>query len=93
MDRRGVIHVTEVRLNSKFVKVRLLEENMSARDLASAAGIGEATMYRILNGARFESTTLAKVAAALGCHPVDLIEAEGFASPHVDAPDTTSIRA
>lgn len=85
--------MAEVKLNAKFVKMRLLELEMSARDLALAAGIGEATMYRILNGARFESTTLSKVASALGCHPVDLIEAEGFDPPHVDAPIITSIRS
>lgn len=85
--------MSAVKLNAKFVKMRLLDLEMSARDLASEAGIGEATMYRILNGAAFESKTLGKVAAALGCHPVDLIEAEGYASPHVDAPVITSIRA
>lgn len=84
--------MAEVKLNARFVKTRLLDLEMSARDLAVAAGIGEATMYRILNGAPFESKTLGKVAAALGCHPVDLIEAEGFGSPHVDAPVIAGIR-
>jgi DNA-binding Xre family transcriptional regulator len=85
--------VNDVKINAKFIKTRLVELEMSARDLATAAGIGEATMYRILNGGPFESRTLGKVAAALGCNPVDLIESEGFASPHVDAPVVSGIRA
>lgn len=87
-----MIYVSEVKLNGKYIKTRLVELGMSARDLATAAGIGEATMYRIINGAPFESRTLGKVAAALGCNPVDLIESEGFVSPHVGAPAIAGIR-
>lgn len=84
--------MSNVRLNGKFIKTRMAELGMSARDLAVTAGIGEATMYRIINGGPFESRTLGKVAVALECNPVDLIDSEGFESPHVDAPAIASIR-
>ena len=82
-----------VRLNSKFVKHLLTDREMTARDLAAVAGISEATMYRLLGGEAFNSVTLGKLALALVCHPVDLIEAEGFVSPHLDAPVAETIRA
>lgn len=82
-----------VKLNSKFVKHLLMDRDMTARDLAALAGISEATMYRVLNGEPFNSVTLGKVAQALGCHPVDLIEADGFTSPHVGAPVAETVRA
>jgi DNA-binding Xre family transcriptional regulator len=85
MSAKGGAYMT-VKLNSKFVKYALVDRDMSARDLAAKAGISEGTMYRMMNGAVFNSDTLGKLAEALGCHPVDLIEGEGFASPHMDAP-------
>lgn len=77
-----------VRLNAKFIRHMLAERNISARELASTADIGEATMYRLLNGAKFNSGTLGKLAEALGCHPVDLVDAEGYSSPHLVASPT-----
>ncbi len=75
-----------VKLNRRFVLHTLTNRDMTARDLAALSGISEATMYRLMGGAAFNSDTLGKLAGALGCHPVDLIEAEGFERPHVDAP-------
>lgn len=75
-----------VRLNSKFVKYILTDRDMTARDLAAAAEISEGTMYRMMGGAAFTSDTLGKLAKALGCHPVDLIDAQGYMHPHLDAP-------
>lgn len=75
-----------VRINRKLVKLLLVEKEMSLRDLARVSDIGEATIYRIVSGAPFTSETLTKLAAALDCNPVDLIESEGFPPPHMDAP-------
>jgi len=80
-----------VRLNGRFVKHLLTDRDMTARDLAAVAGISEATMYRLLGGEAFSSVTLGKLALALECHPTDLIEAEGFAHPHLDAPVAQAI--
>ena len=79
-----------VRLNMKFVKQRLSERDLTMRDLAAKASIGEATMYRIANGAGFNLETLGKLADALNCSPFDLIEAEGFPPPLVVAPVVAS---
>lgn len=81
-----------VRLNSKFVKCILTDRDMTARDLAAAADISEGTMYRMMGGAAFTSETLGKLAKALKCHPIDLIEADGFATPHLDAPTAQNER-
>lgn len=75
-----------VRINRSVVKAMLGARDMTLRDLAQASDIGEATIYRVVNGAPFTSETLGKMAKALGCHPVDLIDAEGYAIPHMDAP-------
>lgn len=81
-----------VKINRKFVDHILLERGISARELAQLADVGEATMYRILNGAAFSSVTLGKIAEALECNPVDLLDAGGFASPLVEAsPVETSL--
>ncbi len=74
-----------VRLNARFIRYMLAERNISARKLALTADIGEATMYRLLSGGKFNSETLGKLAEALGCHPVDLVDAEGYSSPHMVA--------
>lgn len=81
-----------VKMNARFIRHVLADRDMSARDLAAKAGIGEATIYRLMSGERFSSETLGKVAAALGCHPVDLIEAEGYNYPHLVAPPISNRR-
>lgn len=74
-----------VKINKKFVKTIMVQRNEDIRRVAERSGIGEATLYRIINGAGFTSQTLGKLAAALECSPNDLIESEGFPSPLVVA--------
>ena len=74
-----------VKLNVTAVKTRAVEMDIIMRDLANAAGIGEATMYRITNGAKFNLKTLGKLAEALHCNPIDLLDIEGFPPPLVGA--------
>jgi DNA-binding Xre family transcriptional regulator len=90
--REGVIHVT-VKINAKFVRQMLIELEMDQQDLARKSGISEQTITRLLQGKPFTSDTLGKLAKALRCHPVDLIEGSGYPSPHVDAPATRNGRA
>ena len=80
----------EVKINSDFIDHKLLEKGMTARDLAAASDISEPTMYRIMGGKPFRSSTLGKIANALGCNPVDLIVTEGYTAPLVDAPSVTA---
>lgn len=70
-----------VKINSRFVKTLLAEREETLRDVAARSDIGEATLYRILNGAEFNSRTLGKLAEALECAPADLISADGYHSP------------
>lgn len=62
-----------VKLNAKFVKQMLIEREMDQKGLAEKSGLSEITISRLMKGSRFNSETLAKIADALGCHPVDLI--------------------
>lgn len=82
-----------VRINRSVLKAMLGAKDKSLRDLARESNIGEATIYRIANGSGFTSETLAALANALGCSPVDLIDPEGFAAPLVVAPSAANGRA
>jgi len=82
-----------VKLNAKFVKHLLIEKDIDQRGLAELSGLSEITISRLMQGNAFNSDTLGRVATALRCHPVDLIEASGYDSPHVDAPVVATIRA
>lgn len=75
-----------VRINAKFVRMILAERDMTVRDLGKVSEIHEQTIYRLMSGATFNSESLGKLAKALDCNPIDLIEAEGYPAPHVDAP-------
>lgn len=74
-----------VKLNMKLLRTRSAELDVTMRDLAASAGLGEATLYRITNGAGFTLETLGKLALALQCSPYDLLDVEGFPPPLVVA--------
>ena len=81
-----------VKINAKFVKQILLNKDLDQRELAKLSGISEPTITRLLHGRPFTSDTLGKLAEALECHPIDLIDAMGFDAPHLGAPVATNIR-
>lgn len=83
----------EVQINAKFVRQMLLDKELDQRELAKISGVSEPTITRLLQGRPFTSDTLGKIADALDCNPVDLIDAKGYPSPHVDAPVIAGIRA
>lgn len=64
---------------------------MTIRDLGKVSDIHEQTLYRLMSGATFNSETLGKLAKALDCNPVDLIESDGYTDPHVDAPAMATV--
>jgi transcriptional regulator with XRE-family HTH domain len=82
-----------VKINAKFVKQILLNKDLDQRELAKLSGISEPTITRLLHGRPFSSDTLGKLAEALDCHPIDLIDAKGFSSPHLGAPVNSNIRS
>lgn len=71
-----------MKLNRRLVRLMLASRDMSVRDLARASGVHEQTLYNLMAGKDFTSGTLAKIAAALDCHPVDLIDAQGYPDPN-----------
>lgn len=77
---------TDVQINRNFVMTLLASKGMTLRDLARQTDIGEATLYRLVNGATFKSDTLGRLALALECNPVDLLDSRGYAPPLVVAP-------
>lgn len=82
-----------VRINAKFVRQMLIERGMDQRMLAEKSNISEPTITRLLQGKPFTSRVLGDMAEALGCHPVDLIDANGAAPPLVDAPSVEANRS
>lgn len=62
-------------------------------DVAEKAGLGSATVYRALRGEEFNSSTLDKLATALRCTPIDLIEMSGFEDPLLEAQTASAVPA
>lgn len=78
--------MSKVKLNAKFAKTMMAKQGIDQQTLAELSGVSEPTISRLMNGKAFTSDTLGKLARALGCSPVDLIDPSGFVAPHVDAP-------
>jgi DNA-binding Xre family transcriptional regulator len=74
-----------LKINKGFVKIKLSEKDLSLRDLANSSEMGEATLYRIMNGAKFNITTLEKLADVLECSPIDLLDVSEYPAPHMVA--------
>jgi hypothetical protein len=69
VDRRRLVALMERRGIASF------------NDLAIQGRLSPNTITRLANGGSWTSTTLAIVARTLGCHPFDLLVAEGFTEP------------
>ena len=74
-----------VKINARFVKQMLLERDMDQQGLAGRAAGYQKSPSALMQGRPFTSETLGKIAKALDCHPVDLIDAKGYATPHLVA--------
>lgn len=72
-----------VKINRKVVERLMFDKRMKQVELIKKSGISKPTIIRMLNGAPFDSETLGKLASALECSPVDLIDPEGYPSPHL----------
>lgn len=81
-----------VKINAKFFRQMLAAKDLDQRELSKLSGVSEPTITRLVKGKAFTSETLGKLAEALDCHPVDLIDAEGFPSPHMAAPSAENGR-
>lgn len=72
-----------VKINKKVVERLMFDKRMKQVELIRVSGISKPTIIRMLNGSPFDSETLGKLARALDCSPVDLIDPEGYPSPHL----------
>lgn len=64
-----------LRINKTEFKRRLMLKGVSAKELAKIAGLHEATISRAINGRRKpDPETIGKIARALDCNPVDILE-------------------
>ena len=80
--RKGVITV----FNTKMLEHLLIEKGWDQRILARESGISEPTITRMKRGETFNSETLGKLARALGCNPIDLLDTRDYPAPHLVAP-------
>lgn len=63
-----------MRLDRYKVKQRMLSLRIEHfKELAEKAEIGENTIYQALDSHKWRSTTVASIAKALDCNPLDLI--------------------
>lgn len=72
-----------VKINREVVERLMFDKRMKQVQLIERSGISKPTIIRMLNGSPFDSVTLGKLARALECSPVDLIDPEGYPSPHL----------
>lgn len=60
---------------------------MNAQDLAKAAGAPPQTINAVIRGRNVRPATLGKVARALGCDPLDLMDAGVNSNPQASTPE------
>jgi DNA-binding Xre family transcriptional regulator len=75
-----------VKLNAKMLDHYLIERGIDQRRLASLAGVSEPTITRMKRGEDYAASTLGKLARALECNPIDLVDVAEYVPPHMGAP-------
>ena len=65
-----------MKLNNKGVKVAMARKQLSVKELAELYGCSLNRIHVILNSAHVNAKTAGKLAAALGCDVLDIIENE-----------------
>lgn len=60
--------------------------------LCELTGLHRETVIDLKKGIKaFDSRTVERLAAVLGCNPLDLMTTDGFPDPHMDAPAFAAI--
>lgn len=75
-----------LKLNTKMLNHYLVERGWDQQRLAKEADVSEPTITRMKRGEKFTTETLGKLAAALKCNPIDLLDTSGYPAPHLGAP-------
>lgn len=74
-----------MKLSTRMLNHYLIERGLDQQQLAKIAEVSEPTITRMKRGEKFTSDTLGKLALALGCNPIDLLDTTGYVSPHLGA--------
>lgn len=76
-----------LRVDELKVRRRMLDVGIrTVEELAERADMTAVTVRRLFKGYAFGSDTLDRLAGALKCHPYDLLNDEGYPSPHLGTP-------
>ena len=62
-----------IQANSRLIRVRMAELDLTRQDLAEQAGITDATLRRIMAGDDCKLSTLASIASVLAIHPDEIL--------------------
>lgn len=76
----------EVRVDRNAINVIQQERGISNVELARRMGVHHNAIIRIKKEQSTSFNGLTSLCEALNCHPFDIIRAEGFPPPLVDAP-------
>ncbi len=85
----------DLTLDTYRIEELMLKRGIRTRlQLAELAGLAEGTVLSAMNAKRDPALeTVSKLARALGCHPFDILRADGFPAPHTTAPAALPIPA
>lgn len=79
--------VIEMNANPQKIALTMARRCMNAQDLAKAAGAPPQTINAVIRGRNVRPATLGKVARALGCDPLDLMDAGVNSNPQASTPE------
>ena len=84
-------------VNERQLRIRMAQANpaiLSLRALAKESGLSYKTVLDLVNGDAFSSPSIDKMARALGCHPLDILDDRSVpedAAPHAGAPALATV--
>jgi hypothetical protein len=82
------------KLSERKTKIVMADRGIDTiEELSLLSDVHYTTIQRLFNGKDFHMSTADALAVALGCHPFDLLEPEGFQSPLLGTPASNFLRA
>lgn len=73
------MNVSIVPLDVKQIRIHMIEQEMSMRDLSALTGMTESNLYAMLRRGSVRSTSAGRIAKALGIESRDIISKEAIA--------------
>jgi transcriptional regulator with XRE-family HTH domain len=72
----------KLRIDGERVHALMREKGIrSVQELAAMSGVHANTLTPVLRGGGWSARTAERLAAALGCNPIDLLVSEGYPEP------------